>query len=341
MRWKLAAVLAALSFSFEVSSPRPADACGVKLTIKNPGQRKAQARSSNPSDILLVGKPPRRLQRDLAAAGHRVEVADDPNAAKRDSYAVVVADASLEKPARSRFANSVVVVRSDNIPDDVRLVERQVTRRPVAVDERRTAVAARAERQPIAVGPAREERKVISTAAPTETVPEPAPAAPRVAATEPKPPVQPKPEPKAAPKPEPVKPDVPKSEPAPTPSDTAAPAPTPAPKVAKAPRAAQNPGDLFFGYGKAQLASTAALDRAVAWLQQDTSINVVIEGHADPSGNPDANMALAQSRAEWVRDYLVKAGIDASRLEVVSFGDTKLKYGASDGRNRRVVLVTK
>jgi OmpA-OmpF porin, OOP family len=68
---------------------------------------------------------------------------------------------------------------------------------------------------------------------------------------------------------------------------------------------------------------------------------VVIEGHADPAGTPQDNMALAQMRAESVRDYLVSAGVDQSRLEVVSYGDTRLKYGRTDGRNRRVSIVTK
>ena len=34
----------------------------------------------------------------------------------------------------------------------------------------------------------------------------------------------------------------------------------------------------------------------------------------------------------------VSAGVDASRIDVNAFGDTKLKYGARDGRNRRVAI---
>jgi peptidoglycan-associated lipoprotein len=68
---------------------------------------------------------------------------------------------------------------------------------------------------------------------------------------------------------------------------------------------------------------------------------VIVEGHADPTGNPDDNLALAQQRAELVRDQLVSAGIDGSRIEVISYGDTRLKYGRADGRNRRAAVVAK
>jgi OmpA-OmpF porin, OOP family len=56
---------------------------------------------------------------------------------------------------------------------------------------------------------------------------------------------------------------------------------------------------------------------------------------------PDANMALSQTRADAVRDYLVNAGIDSSRIEVNAYGDTKLKYGRTDPRNRRVSIQPK
>ena len=52
-------------------------------------------------------------------------------------------------------------------------------------------------------------------------------------------------------------------------------------------------------------------------------------------------MMLSQARAEFVRDYLVSAGIDGGRLEVKAFGDTKLKYGKKDARNRRVFVDAK
>jgi outer membrane protein OmpA-like peptidoglycan-associated protein len=99
--------------------------------------------------------------------------------------------------------------------------------------------------------------------------------------------------------------------------------------------------EVYFGLGSASPRNTAALAKAAAWLSKNSSVNVTLAGHADPSGTPEANMALSQSRAEKVRDVLVAKGVDASRISVEAFGDTQLKYGATDARNRRVAIEAK
>ncbi len=332
MNWKLVGLLTVLVV--ETHAPSSADACGVKLTIKSSAPRKAVARTSNPSEVLLLGTPPQRLQRDLTAAGHHVEVAQTPATAKRKSYAIVVADSGQQDEARSRFTGSTVVVRSGDVGADIRSVENQVARKPVRAEESREVLAAREARKPIAAGPAVDpNRKVVAAREPGETVVEPTPkpavVEPRPAVVEPRPAaVEPKPavvEPKPAVAVVQPKPHVD--------------APDPKPKtVARAKVGTMD--EVYFTLGNAE-SSNASIAKAVRWLTDNASVQVVVEGHADPTGSPDTNMALAQKRAEWVRDQLVAAGIDASRLEVVSFGDTRLKYGAADNRNRRVAIVSK
>ncbi len=307
---------------------RHADACGVKLTIKSSAPRKSVAHSSNPSEVLLVGKPPRRLERDLSAAGHRVEVTPDAASAPRDTYAVVVVDPADEQAARTRFTHSIIIVRSGDVDSDMRSVEGQVARRPIRTNEGRAVVAARATRTPISAGPRLEapRRIVAATPAGAETPavvtlpPTPAPAPVPVPAPAPVAPVAPV---RVATVDRPARPEV-----APRPSRAAAP-------VESIQR------EVFFGLGSTHAGKTAALGRVVRELQASPDLHVTIQGYADPSGSADANMALSQQRAEWVRDYLTSAGIDASRLEVAAFGDTQLKYGAQDGRNRRVAIVSK
>jgi peptidoglycan-associated lipoprotein len=100
--------------------------------------------------------------------------------------------------------------------------------------------------------------------------------------------------------------------------------------------------EVYFGYNNVRVPSPdRTLARAVRWMTARGDAQIVIEGHADPAGTPDANRWLAQKRAESVRDYLVSVGIDASRIEVVSYGDTRLKYGSDDGRNRRAAILSK
>ncbi|MDB4959344.1 MAG: OmpA/MotB domain protein [Myxococcales bacterium] len=355
MKWNLAASL--LTVVVMMQAPPPADACGVKLTIKTLGPRKAVARTSNPSEVLLLGNPPRRLERDLSAAGHRVEVAPKASNAKKKQYAVVIVDSDLQEEARSNFASSVVIVRSGDVVADMRTVEKQVARTPVRAGTGREVVAAGPNREVTAAGPvAVKARQIVGAADPkedtaTETAPagavvkvavkHPAEPTPKVVEA-PKPPKvaeAPKPPVEEVTKPVVVEPKPVVVEPKPVAvATTQKPAKTEHSKPAAA--AAALNSELYFGLGSAS-GNTSSLAKAVRWLSDNADAHVVIEGHADPTGNPDDNMALGQRRAEWARDYLVSAGVDSSRLEVISYGDTRLKYGKTDHRNRRVAIVPK
>jgi outer membrane protein OmpA-like peptidoglycan-associated protein len=58
-------------------------------------------------------------------------------------------------------------------------------------------------------------------------------------------------------------------------------------------------------------------------LESRPHLSVLIEGHADNRGTKAYNMALAQARADSLRQYLNKLGIALSRLKTVSHGDQK------------------
>jgi peptidoglycan-associated lipoprotein len=368
VKWKTVVGLLIVSL-VELRAASPADACGVKLTVKSSSPRKAVSRTSNPSDVLLLGNPPRRLELDLSAAGHRVDVAPNAAAAKRKNYAVVVADAGMQDEARTNFNGATVIVRSGDVPNDMRTVEAQVARRPVRASEGRPVVAARSGRTPIAAGPAQPERRIVAASEPKDSQPlpdtappsdraatsvpkatEPRPAEPKVTvpkATEPKATEPKATEPKAT---EPKATEPKATEPRATEPRVAV-SRTTEPRVA-VPRAAESKvaikagavhDEMYFTIGGATIDKSAIgpLNRAVRWLTDNSDVHVTIEGHADPTGTPEGNMALGQKRAEFVRDFLVSAGIDESRLEVISYGDTRLRYGRADRRNRRAAIVAK
>lgn len=320
MKWKFAGLLAVLLV--DIHAP-PADACGIKLVIKTQTPRKAVARSSNPSHLLLLGTPPHRLERELTAAGHDVEVAPTVAAARQTSYAVVVVDSRQADEARAKFPGAIIVVRSGDVSNDISSIEDRVARKPVRANESLPVVAAREARRPIAAGPTASSHPVVAAKSPepaepvTSSAPPPAPVKepPQNVAVAPKqPPVEQRParEPPAAPLP-------------------------------RAPReSAAFHGEVYFGLNSANLGDrAAALDRAARWLTESPDVHVFIEGYADPTGSHEGNMILGQSRAESVRDYLAGKGIDQARMEVVSYGDTRLKYGRTDPRNRRVAIVKK
>jgi peptidoglycan-associated lipoprotein len=70
-------------------------------------------------------------------------------------------------------------------------------------------------------------------------------------------------------------------------------------------------------------ASRRALQGQATWLTQYPSARVQIEGNADERGTREYNLALGARRAESVAAYLSSLGVNASRIETVSFGKDK------------------
>jgi outer membrane protein OmpA-like peptidoglycan-associated protein len=88
-----------------------------------------------------------------------------------------------------------------------------------------------------------------------------------------------------------------------------------------------------------------ALNEISKLMKEHSDLKFEIDGHTDSDGNDDANMKLSQSRANAVKDQLVKMGIDESRLTTKGFGETKPidKNDSAEGKanNRRVEFVKK
>jgi outer membrane protein OmpA-like peptidoglycan-associated protein len=89
--------------------------------------------------------------------------------------------------------------------------------------------------------------------------------------------------------------------------------------------------------------SKPTLDQIVDVLKQNAAWKMTIEGHTDSTASAEHNQQLSQARALSVKNYLVAAGIDASRLSPAGLGATKpvADNGSPLGRaqNRRVELV--
>ena len=86
--------------------------------------------------------------------------------------------------------------------------------------------------------------------------------------------------------------------------------------------------------------STEGIDFIRTYLKNNPTASVDIIGHADEIGSNERNDALSKGRAEAVKAILVKAGIDASRLNVVSSGEDTSVAVDSEGARKLVRRVT-
>jgi peptidoglycan-associated lipoprotein len=106
------------------------------------------------------------------------------------------------------------------------------------------------------------------------------------------------------------------------------PPPTPqaaAPQPSEAELFAQSVKDIYFAYDSYDLNPTdqATINSDAAFLKAHSSIKFTIEGHCDERGSTDYNLALGDNRANAARDALIKAGVEASQIKVISYGKEK------------------
>jgi len=91
----------------------------------------------------------------------------------------------------------------------------------------------------------------------------------------------------------------------------------------------------YFDSGKTKStdASTEGVDFMLTFLRNHPNASIDIVGHADEIGKTDKNNLLAKERAENIKKVLVKAGIDPSRLNVISQGeDTSVAPDSPEAR---------
>lgn len=73
------------------------------------------------------------------------------------------------------------------------------------------------------------------------------------------------------------------------------------------------------------------LKRQAAWLASYPNVRILIAGNADERGTREYNLALGERRANAVKEYLVSLGVNASRVDTVSYGKERpVAAGSND-----------
>lgn len=94
--------------------------------------------------------------------------------------------------------------------------------------------------------------------------------------------------------------------------------------------------EFMFEYDRAEIqgSDTSKVSEIAAYVIQNPSLQVGIDGSMDPRGSDPRNQDLSDRRVSSVRNALIEAGVPAYRIRTGAFGDTGLT------RDRRVdVLV--
>ena len=100
--------------------------------------------------------------------------------------------------------------------------------------------------------------------------------------------------------------------------------------------------DVAFGFNSAALldSSHEQIETIARWLKAHPGYNIVLEGHADSTGNAVYNEDLSARSADMVRQHLIGHGISNDRILMLVFGEAQSKLVPSPIDRRVVVFAT-
>jgi peptidoglycan-associated lipoprotein len=82
---------------------------------------------------------------------------------------------------------------------------------------------------------------------------------------------------------------------------------------------------IYFDFNRYDIRQdqVAALKSNADLLRSYAKVSVILEGHCDERGTDEYNLALGERRAIAVKQYLINLGIEASRLQTISYGESR------------------
>jgi peptidoglycan-associated lipoprotein len=111
--------------------------------------------------------------------------------------------------------------------------------------------------------------------------------------------------------------------------------------------AALNVQNIYFDFDKSAIRPDAReiLKANAEIFTKNSAAKIVVEGYCDERGTAEYNMALGERRAQEAKQYLTNLGINASRMETISYGEERpLDPGQNEAawaQNRRVQFLLK
>jgi len=102
-------------------------------------------------------------------------------------------------------------------------------------------------------------------------------------------------------------------------------------------------GSIHFDFNSSKLNSDSRMALRDSIIPQaQNSRKVMIEAHCDERGSDAYNMKLSQRRANVVKNYLVKNGVDKNKVKAIGYGESRpLDFRHNEAawaKNRRATI---
>ena len=107
----------------------------------------------------------------------------------------------------------------------------------------------------------------------------------------------------------------------------------------------QNVQTIYFDFDKADIRTdqVGRLEADASWLKEHRGLKFRIEGNCDERGSEEYNLGLGDKRANRVKEFLIKEGVDPSSINTISYGEERpvCKEATEDcyQKNRRAAFV--
>jgi peptidoglycan-associated lipoprotein len=82
---------------------------------------------------------------------------------------------------------------------------------------------------------------------------------------------------------------------------------------------------IYFDYDKADIRpdQVARLQANASWLREHRGLKFTIEGNCDERGSQEYNLGLGDRRANSVKEFLIRLGVDQSTINAISYGEER------------------
>lgn len=97
---------------------------------------------------------------------------------------------------------------------------------------------------------------------------------------------------------------------------------------------------VYFGFDQVMVkeSDVLVLDDIFDMIMDEPDIMVEINAYTDAQSTDEYNLDLSQKRGQWIVDYFVKKGIDASHFIINAYGESRLVDERNGALNRRAEI---